>query len=807
MILTTLLFAAGSAQAGSAVALDRISPTSVILPESSRLETPGKIPITGSWRVVYSAGGVRTWETALPIRPRTLFFHRTPGDMAVFIDRKKLKHSSGLGGKAGSWKFTSRSLQVRRPIADGPPQPGEYTMQYSTSSDREASLNRSMSDLSDADFFQRSLQVNDTTRHGLFLPAPATATFAVSVPEGGVFDLLPALIPPEANDPAVISDGAVLTVSIDDVPVADFALKIGPAQSQRIDLSAWSGQDVLLTLSTDPGQSTALDYVFIADPIVYAPVADPPRMVVIFLDTLRADHIGTYGYDRPTTPKLDAWAERAAVFEQARSIAPWTLPSTRTIVTGEVPERWGTAPTIQGRLAGEGWATTFIAGNIYLSSNFEMADEWGEHRCINWPMASVQVDRALDYMQDHADRPVFMMLHFMDMHLPYTEPPTYRYTFAGKAPEELSSYEFHLSQVTRAARTMDDAGKQYVQDRYDNNLRYIDDQLDRFLSTLGPNDTVIVLADHGEEFWEHGGFEHGHTLYDELLHIPLIASGPGFAPGRHTEPVSLLDVSPSLAHAAGLDATMTGMHLQDFASRSEGFAERPQAFGRPLYGSAIWGSLRGGQKYITREGEEWVFDVLSDPGELDNLIETAGTDAGRTAMGEALQTEVRVAYRLTAKRSGRSSSVSARLEVPGGIEAAWPAPDPTQSSRSEVEIEGEGVRLKWLGSAKKTGEIFVVPTKPAEEIAIETALFLRAGREDKQVEVDPTGIPFESARPIYVAENSRVTMGYAIVPLPREDDTQINILDEESCAALYALGYIDDLDQCLEDARKAKEGR
>jgi arylsulfatase A-like enzyme len=794
VIITALLLAAGSAQAGSAAALDRIAPLSVSLPDASRAELPEKIPLTGPWRVVYSAGGVRTWETTLPIRPRTLFFHRAPGDMSVYAGKQKLKHSNGPGGEADSWQFTARSLQVRRAITDGAPEPGEYSMRYSTSTEREASLNRSMSDLSESAFLQRSLQVDDTTRHGLFLPAPAAVTFEVAVPEGGVFDLLPALIPPEAGDPSEVSDGAVLRVSINDTSVADLALTVGPARPARVDLSGWSGQTVRLTLSTDPGESAALDYVFVADPVVRAPVETPPRLVVIFIDTLRADHMGTYGYDRPTTPKLDAWAARGAVFEQARSVAPWTLPSTRTMVTGAVPERWGTLPTLQERLALEGWATTFIAGNIYLSSNFEMADGWGEHRCINWPLAAVQVDRALAYLDDHADRPVFMILHFMDMHLPYTEPPTYRYLFAGQAPEQLSSYQFHLSQVTRAAKTMDEAGKQYVQDRYDNNLRYIDDQLERFLATLGPDDTVLLLADHGEEFWDHGGFEHGHTLYDELLHIPMIAVGPGFAADRHAEPVSMLDVSPTLARAAGIDAAgMTGLPLQDFASHSAQFRDRPQAFGRPLYGSTIWGSLSGGQKYITREGQEWVFDILTDPGEQDNLIESAGSGAGREAMGTALDAEVRVGYRLTAKRPGRSSNVMARLEVPGGIAAAWPAPDPTQNSRSEVEVTAESASIKWLGSTRSTGEVFVVPAGPAQELAGQTALLVRAGREEVRVEPPVSGIPtFESARPIFVAEDERVSMGYAVLPLPREDDTLLNAVNDENCAALQALGYVED---------------
>ena len=798
MILTALLLTAGSALADSAVALDRIVPATIALTDGSRAEVPAKIPITSEWRVVYSAAGVRTWETTLPIRPRTLFFHRAPGDMAVYSGKKKLKHGSDLSGSANTWRFTTRSLQVRRPINAGAPEPGEYTIRYSTSTKREEALNFAQSGLSEREFVQRSLQVDDTTRHGLFLPAASAVSFDITVPPDAVLDMLPALIPPEASDPALASDGAMLSVSIGEEVIGSMSLTTGPAESVQLDLSPWAGTDVRLSLKTTPEGTDDLDYVFIADPVVRTPIADPPRVVVIFLDTLRADHIGTYGYERDTSPKLDAWAESATVFEQARSIAPWTLPSTRTMVTGAVPERWGSLPTIQERLALEGWATTFIAGNIYLSSNFEMADGWGEHRCINWPLASVQVDRALEYMDDHADRPVLMILHFMDMHLPYTEPPTYRYTFAGEAPEALQPYQFHRSQVLKAARKMGEPGKQYVRDRYDNNLRYIDDQLARFLSTLDPNDTVIVLADHGEEFWDHDDFEHGHTLYDELLHIPMIASGPGFAAARYAEPVSMLDVAPSLAQAAGIDAVgMSGMALQDFSEHRQAFAERPQAFGRPLYGSTIWGALHGGEKYITREGEESVYDILSDPTEQSDIMDAERASAGRDAMAAALQTEVRIGYRLTAKRSSRGSNVAARLEVPGGVEAAWPASDPTQGSRSEAEIVEESARLTWLGNTKRTGEIFVVPREPIAAVTTQTRLLVRKGTEEVLVEPGRLGIPpFESRSSIFSGPSgkTRVTMGYAVVPLPRQDDTQLDATNDENCAALLALGYVESCD-------------
>ena len=416
---------------------------------------------------------------------------------------------------------------------------------------------------------------------------------------------------------------------------------------------------------------------------------------------------------------------------------------------------------------------------------------------MNWPIASVQVDRAETYLDEHADRPVMMILHFMDMHLPYTEPPNYRRLFAGDAPPQLQPSQFHLSQVKKAARTMDESGKQYVRDRYDNNLRYVDDQLARFFEHLGPQDTVVVLADHGEEFWDHGGFEHGHTLYDELLRVPMLVSGPGITAGHFTEPVSLLDVSPTLAAAAGVsDAGMSGLSLQDFTARSAEFEDRPLAFGRPLYGSTIWGSLDGGSKYITREGVEQVFDVRTEPGEQTDIVQTSGSQEGREALGDALNTEVHIAYRLTATRTSRSTDVTARLEVPGGVLAAWPAADPTMGSRSEVVIDGESVRMTWEGNTRQTGEIFVVPVEPAEATAASLSLFIGADEEKvpapsgRRTPWPPT---LESQSVLFSgsSERNKVRVGYAVVPLPREGDALLNGTNDENCAELVALGYIE----------------
>ena len=107
----------------------------------------------------------------------------------------------------------------------------------------------------------------------------------------------------------------------------------------RFNLDKYAGQEITLHLASSSIKDTSFDYLFLAEPIIYVPQENPERIILVFIDTLRADTMGMYGYTRPTTPRLNAWSENAAVFTQARSIAPWTLPSARTMVTGYVPEK------------------------------------------------------------------------------------------------------------------------------------------------------------------------------------------------------------------------------------------------------------------------------------------------------------------------------------------------------------------------------------------------------------------------------------------------------------------------------------
>jgi len=790
--------------------------TGLTLPDRSREEDPPKqIPVNTPWRAVSTVKGVRTWETTLPVRLRTLFFKTPPDDLAVYKGdaRRPLRHAEATfrSESVGTWGFGPTALSVRREADEGPPAPGEYKVFYSRATEREKDLNLASSELSEQEFLFRSLQVGDATRHGLLLPAPAAAEFLVDVPEGGVLDLGAMLVPPEAAD-LPPSDGARLVVTMADEDgsheqtlLSEQIRDAGP-RPLRASLADRAGSRVRLRFATDPGATTTGDYVFLVEPTVYAPQADPPRVVLIFIDTLRQDHLSIYGYARETTPNLEAWSKDAAVFDQARSVAPWTLPSTRTMLSGVVPERWKDVDALPERFAKAGWTTAFIAGNTYLSSNFEIDRGWGLHRCINWPRAEIEVDRGLEFLAQHADRPVFLLVHLMDQHLPYVEPLRWRFRFAGRRPAALEADYFLRSDVMHLGRRLTEPVKQFIRDRYDNNLAYVDHELARLLAQLDIHgrDTVMLLADHGEEFWDHGGFEHGQSIHEELVHIPMILAGPGISPARVEEPVSMLDVSPTLASAAGLALDgMSGWPLQGVVShaRAADFAARPQAFGRPLYGQQVWGSLLGADKYISEQGRDRIYNLKVDP--TEDAIDTpdAATAARmRLAMTNALGTPSVLAWRLSPGEHESGNRLLATLEVPSGIDAAWAAGDPMGASNATVNLDGDRVIMAWASGNTRPVEVYVVPSGDPTAALSTAQLSMQLGSgmveqgrarwslDDEPPAPDGSGAPLISVR----ARGRTISMTYATVPIPYADSDEIKAFDAEVKGELHALGYLED---------------
>ena len=189
----------------------------------------------------------------------------------------------------------------------------------------------------------------------------------------------------------------------------------------------------------------------------------------------------------------------AAVFTE-RGRCPWTLPSARTMVTGTHPERWekvdGCRSWRVGLADGHGRAMSTFSNSIWMG---------GLHRCVNWPQGSTQIRRGEAFLNDHADQPSFLLLHLMDMHLPYTEPLGYRSLFVDEVPEGIDPAGYFLrNEVNRMVRSGGEVAKAYVRGRYDNNMRYLDDQVADFLDGLRDDAVVLTIRPRGG-ILGHGG--------------------------------------------------------------------------------------------------------------------------------------------------------------------------------------------------------------------------------------------------------------------------------------------------------------
>jgi hypothetical protein len=607
--------AAVPASEGRTLPLSELPFAELEVPDDSRpghRAPEGDIPLLGPWRYSgTSKAGMHKYAAPLPIRPRGLFFQKAQPGMSL-TDRsgETLRYDRFGRSNDRMWVHDRSEVVLYFPDRSGAPAPGDYVMHYERAKDREAALNLKYSGKAKEDFVWTTIADDWDARRGLLLPAPGVAAWDVDVPPAAELRFAAGLVEPEIRD-GEPSDGVTLTIEVDAGAGPEIvhteSLAIRSFHPVDVDLTRWAGQEVRVRARTDPGASADFDYAFLAEPVVASRVADPKRIVMVFVDALRPDHLSLYGYDRDTSVAIDGLGQTAAVFTNAHTVAPWTLPSSRAIVTGRQPEEYDAATTVQEVLRKQGFATGMFAGNVYLSQNFGMHRDWEFHRVGLWPRAEQTVDEALAWLDEHEGRDVLLHVHFMSNHLPYVEPEPYRSRYAGERPQGLRD-GFLLQDVRRMPN--DPELRKYVADRYDNNVRYVTDQIARIVERLDDDDVLVLFADHGEELWDHKGFEHGHTLYEELLHVPFVVKAPGIRTGKLDTPVSLLDLAPTLLELAGapVPPEMDGHSLVPLLRGDEAadaaLRARDQAFGRPLYGQEQWGVLHGTQKWTTTEGHE-----------------------------------------------------------------------------------------------------------------------------------------------------------------------------------------------------------
>ncbi|RMD81280.1 MAG: hypothetical protein D6815_12185 [Candidatus Dadabacteria bacterium] len=315
------------------------------------------------------------------------------------------------------------------------------------------------------------------------------------------------------------------------------------------------------------------------------------NVVLITIDTLRADHVGFYHYERPTTPNIDRLAARSISFGNAVSPSSWTLPAHASLLTGLQPAEHGvvadvnalprSAPTLATILSRHGYQTFAAVSHVYLGHRwgfdrgFDVFDETAAADSPHRPVAARIVNKALAWLeQRRTDRPFFMWLHIFDPHWDYSPPPPYDRMFdpdyRGSMRGDYESLKPYIKEVAHYETPPPLAPRdlQHVVALYDGEIAYVDAQLGRLFERLEQPDlatrTVIVLvADHGEEFMEHGSLEgHQWTLYDEVLLVPWILHFPEerFA-GLHFEPeVSTVTLAGTLLDYLGIEHTKPSLY-------------------------------------------------------------------------------------------------------------------------------------------------------------------------------------------------------------------------------------------------------
>jgi len=379
----------------------------------------------------------------------------------------------------------------------------------------------------------------------------------------------------------------------------------------------------------------------------------PRQSIVVVVDTLRRDGLGCYGAAQDPTPRIDRLAREGTRFDQAISASGWTLPAVASLLTGTWPSVHkalgkktrltpitADLPTAGEVLAQAGFRTGAVANAAFLSPllALDRGFAWFSHEhAYNDELRSAResFDDALEFVRANAGADFFLLVHLFDPHLDYD--PSAENAARFREPSERFPSKVSILEVREI---MDEGMRQptadeiaYVRGSYQAEVADVDAAFGGFLDELAAlgvyeRATLVLTADHGEEFWDHGGFEHGHTLYDELIRVPLIVKPPvGTAP---VEPVveaqvRVLDVMPTIFELSGVEppASFVGESLMPLvrgATRASRFAFSEGI----LYGTDMH-SLRGERyKYIAKVshsvlGEE-LYDWRVDPGEKRNLI-------------------------------------------------------------------------------------------------------------------------------------------------------------------------------------------
>jgi arylsulfatase A-like enzyme len=390
-----------------------------------------------------------------------------------------------------------------------------------------------------------------------------------------------------------------------------------------------------------------------------------PNVLILLVDTLRADVLGCYGAAPSPSPALDALARRGLVFDQVIAQSSWTLPSVASIFTGLEPPSHGvvgnpgppgteedgdgasaylpdTLPTLAAHALAAGVTTVGVTGNSLVSRETNLArgfetfvDLGATSDRAGWPQARDINTAFLQWLRANKEHRFLAYLHYMDLHEPYRpahdlRPPQPEAVRARVARGDAAT--LYRKVASGAIPPLSDLEVAYLRGLYTAQASSWDRELAALLRALGDagvqdSTVLIVLSDHGEEFMEHGRLGHSKSLYDELLRVPLLIAGPGIEAGRVAEQAQAIDLFPTVAALLGLEVPpgLPGLDLLAGRETRPAISETVRGLAPDGTVTRILSLRTPGWKLIHMPAFELfhLYDLASDPAERENRFDTA----------------------------------------------------------------------------------------------------------------------------------------------------------------------------------------
>lgn len=454
-----------------------------------------------------------------------------------------------------------------------------------------------------------------------------------------------------------------------------FSAKLGSAWLQKVvSLQPWAGRVVRVDLVTegDPDALAAWSSpaILVPETELEGKDAEARNVIVLMVDTLRADKLKVYDPDtRVDTPAFSRFAEEGVVFEAAQSPENWTKPAVASVLTGLFPMTHGTKESeaklpSQALMVSEvfkkkGFATGSFIANGYVSDKFGFDQGWDYYtnyiREGKSTVAENVFREAGDWIEKQKDERFFAYVQTIDPHVPYDPPDSFlkKYDarpYSGQVKPRMTANLLEKAKRNPPKVTFDRRDRQRLEALHDGEISYHDKHLAAFIERLKKlgvyeNSIFVVTSDHGEEFYDHESYGHGHSVYQELLHVPFMVRWPGTVPAgkRISETVSTLDIAPTILAAAGVAVPEV----------MEGIDRGPHMRGRVPAGPAVAFSdflddrrvIRAGRwKLILRGTNATLFDLERDPAEqheLDPLQHPLAMRYCRVMLGQLMGAEDR----------------------------------------------------------------------------------------------------------------------------------------------------------------------